>query len=238
MENRENEEKTIDLKMLLLGLLDRIWLILFVSVICAAAIGIFTKIGIDKKYTSTAQMFVQNKDVEVQNNSAISSSDVAASASLVQVCQRVFTSDSMIAKLQEALMGAGYLFKNEEIVEMINITSPDNNQVMVVNVVSESPEISQIVAKALVDNADGVYREIVKVGSVQMISAATFPEEPSSPNLKKNILLGFMAGFVLICAIIVIIDICDTKIKPTDNLMDMYGSPLIAEIMDFDAEIK
>ena len=237
MENRENEEKTIDLKMLLLGLLDRIWLILFVSVICAAAVGIFTKIGIDKKYTSTAQMFVQNKDIEVQN-SAISSSDVAASASLVQVCQRVFTSDSMMAKLQDALTNAGYLYKNEEITEMISITSPDNNQVMVVNVVSESPEISQLVASAILANADTVYKELVKVGSVQTISAATFPEEPSSPNLKKNILLGFAAGFVLICAIVVIIDICDTKIKPTDNLMDMYGAPLIAEIMDFDAEIK
>lgn len=237
MENRENEEKTIDLKMLLLGLLDRIWLILFVSVICAAAVGIFTKIGIDKKYTSTAQMFVQNKDPEAQNSS-ISSSDVAASASLVQVCQRVFTSDSMMAKLQDTLTNAGYLFKNEEIIEMIDITSPDNNQVMVVNVVSESPEISQLVASAIIANADNVYREIVKVGSVQTISAATFPESPSSPNLKKNILLGFAAGFVLICAIVVVIDICDTKIKPTDNLMDMYGAPLIAEIMDFDAEIK
>ncbi len=237
MENRENEEKTIDLKMLLFGLLDRIWLILFVSVICAAAVGIFTKIGIDKKYTSTAQMFVQNKDVEAQD-SAISSSDVAASASLVQVCQRVFTSDSMMAKLQEALTNEGYLYKNDEITEMISITSPDNNQVMVVNVVSESPEVSRLVASAIIANADNVYREIVKVGSVQTISAATFPEEPSSPNLKKNILLGFAAGFVLICAIVIIIDICDTKIKPTDNLMDLYGAPLIAEIMDFDAEIK
>lgn len=237
MENVEREEKTIDLKTLLLCLLDRVWLIILVSVICAAAVGIYTKLAVDNKYTSTATMFVQNKDTAAEDSS-ISSSDVAASASLVKVCQKVFTSDSMIRICQEELAKAGYVFTEKEIQEMINIVSEDNNQVMTVNAVSESPEISQLVASVLVTNADSVYKEIVKIGSVQTISAATFPEEPSSPDLKKNMLLGFAAGFVLICAIVVIIEICDTKIKPSDNLMEMYGVPLIAEIMDFDSEIK
>lgn len=237
MDNIERDEKTIDLKTLLFCLLDRVWLIVIVSLICAASVGIYTKIGIDKEYTSAAKMYVQNKDT-ADKDSAISSSDITAAASLVQSCQDIFTSDMMIEILQNSLAKAGYIYSNEAIKEMITISSPNNTPVMVVSAVSGDPNVSQIVANTIVTNADNVYSEIVQVGSVRVITSATYPEGPSSPNLKKNMLLGFAAGFVLICAVVILMEICDTKIKPQDNLMELYGVPLIAEIMDFDAEVK
>lgn len=238
MENVERDEKTIDLKTLLFCLLDRVWLILLVSLICAAAVGIYTKIGIDNKYTSQAKMYVQNKDSSENSSSSISSSDITASASLVQSCQDIFTSDMMIAILQRELTVKGYIYTDSQIKEMITITSPNNTPVMIVSAVSEAPEVSQIVANAIVTNSNEVYKAIAKIGSAEVINSATYPESPSSPNLKKNMLLGFAAGFVLICAVVILIEICDTKIKPQDNLMELYGVPLLAEIMDFDAELK
>ena len=240
METNERDEKTIDLKTILFCLLDRVWLILLVACICAAAVGIYTKIGIDDKYTSQAKMYVQNRDTSEGNTaSAISSSDINAAASLVQSCQDIFTSDMMVGILQKDLSAAGYgYFKDSEIKSMITITSPNNTPVMVVSVVSESPVVSQIVANSIVNNSDTVYKEIAKIGSATLINGATMPESPSSPDLKKNMMLGFAAGFILICAIVIIIEICDNKIKPQDNLMELYGVPLIAEIMDFDVEVK
>lgn len=238
MENVERDEKTIDLKTLLFCLLDRVWLILLVSLICAAAVGIYTKIGIDNKYTSQAKMYVQNRDTTEGNSNAISSSDITASASLVQSCQDIFTSDMMVAILQRELTVKGYAYTDSQIKGMITISSPNNTPVMIVSAVSESPEVSQIVANAIVTNSNEVYKAIAKIGSAEVINSATYPESPSSPNLKKNMLLGFAAGFVLICAVVILIEICDTKIKPQDNLMELYGVPLIAEIMDFDTEIK
>lgn len=238
MENIERDEKTIDLKTLLFCLLDRIWIILLVSCICAAAVGIYTKIGIENKYTSQAKMYVQNKDTSESNANSVSASDITASASLVQSCQDIFTSDIMIDIIQKELAKASYVYTDNQIKSMITISSPNNTPVMVVSAVSEDPNVSKIVANTIVINSNYVYREIAKIGSAEIINSANFPESPSSPNLKKNMLLGFAAGFVLICAVVIIIEICDTKIKPTDNLMELYGVPLIAEIMDFDADVK
>lgn len=237
--NNNERESTIDLKRILFILLGKKWIILAVSVVFAIAIGLYTEICIDEQFTSVATMFVQNKDVDGENSSStISSSDMIASSSLAKVCQDIFTSDRMLVKVEKSLTELGYSVDKKQLKNMITITSTNENQVMNVKVVSAEPMLSQEIASLVAENANDVYKDIVKIGSVEIISDATYSEIPSSPNLKRNIALGFIIGFVLMCAAIIIADLLDTKIKPQDNLIEIYGIPLFAEIMDFDLELK
>lgn len=237
--NKNEQESTIDLKRLLFILLGKKWIILAVALLFAIALGAYTKLCVDEKYTSVSTMYVQNKEVGGENSStSISSSDVLAASSLAKVCQNIFTSDRMLQKVEDELSAQGYEVTKKQLKGMITITSENENQVMDVAVVSGEPLLSQEIASLVAKNANDVYRDIVKIGSVEIISDATYSEAPSSPNLKKNIVLGFLIGFVLMCAAIIIADLLDTKIKPQDNLLDMYGIPLFAEIMDFELELK
>lgn len=236
MVSNERDEKTIDLAAIFFCLLDRVWIIILVALISAVTVGIYTKIAVNEKYTSAAVMYVQNKDTD--NNTAISQGDISAAASLVTVCQEIFTSDRMIDIVQNGLKQNGYVYTNDELRQMVSITSPNNNSVMTVNAISDRPEVSQLVAQLVVSNADKVFREIVKAGTVETISAATYPDKPSSPNVVKNMLIGFLAGFVIICGVFVVRYLCDKKIKPQDDLLELYGIPVFAEIMDADLEVK
>lgn len=237
--NNNEQESSIDLKRLFFLLLGKKWIILAVSLIFAAAVGIYTEFCMEDKYTSVATMFVQNKDVGGENSStSISSSDMVASSSLAKVCQDIFTSDRMLVKVSDSLKTLGYDVTTKQLKGVISITSTNENQVMNVVVVSSDPLLSQEIASLVAQNANEVYREIVKIGSVEIISDATYSASRSSPILRRNVPIGFIIGFVLICAAIIIADLLDTKIKPQDNLIEMYGIPLFAEIMDFDLELK
>ncbi len=239
MENK-NQEVTIDLKRIFSILLSKLWLVIVVSVVAAAAFGAYTVLAIDEEYTSVAMMYVQNKEVGGENSStSISSSDMVAASSLAKVCQDIFTSDRMLDKVEVSLTEAGYTdITAKSIKKMITITSTNENQVMNVTVISGDPMLSQEIASLIAKNANDVYRDIVKIGSVEIISDASYSETPSSPNVKRNIVLGFIAGFILTCVVIVVIDLLDTKIKPQENLAEMYGVPVFAEILDFDVELK
>ncbi len=239
MENK-NREVTIDLKRIFSLLLSKIWIIIVAAVVAASAFGAYTVLAVDEEYTSVAMMYVQNKDVGGDNSSSsISSSDMVAASSLAKVCQDIFTSDRMLNKVEEALSEAGYKdITANNIKKMITITSTNENQVMNVTVISDDPMLSQEIASLIANNANDVYRDIVKIGSVEMISEASYSDTPSSPNVKRNILIGFIAGLVLTGVVIVVIDLLDTKVKPQENLAEMYGIPVFAEILDFDVELK
>lgn len=236
--NNKEQENTIDLKRIFSLLLSKAWIVLLVSVVFAVVIAVYTKFAVDEKFTSVATMFVQNKEVGENSSTSISSSDMVASSSLAKVCQEIFTSDRMLVKVETALNEIVYEVSKNQLKNMITITSVNENQVMTLNVISGDPKLSFEVASLITLNAEQVYRDIVKIGTVETISEASFSEIPSSPNLKRNIVLGFLLGFVLTCAVIIITDFLDTKIKPQDNLSEIYGIPLFAEIMDFDIEMK
>lgn len=238
MENK-NQDVTIDLKRIFSLLLSKLWIIIVAAVVAASAFGAYTVLAVDEEYTSVAMMYVQNKDVGGDNSSSISSSDMVAASSLAKVCQDIFTSDRMLNKVEEALSDAGYKdITANDMKKMITITSTNENQVMNVTVISDDPMLSQEIASLISYNANDVYRDIVKIGSVEMISEASYSDTPSSPNVKRNILIGFIAGLVLTSVVIVIIDLLDTKVKPQENLAEMYGIPVFAEILDFDVELK
>lgn len=237
--NNKEQENTIDLKRILALLLSKIWIILLVAVVFAAAVAVYTKLAIDEEYTSVATMYVQNKEVGIEGSStSISSSDMVASSSLAKVCQDIFTSDRMLVKVETSLKELGYEVTAKQLKKMIKITSTNENQVMTLTVVSGDPMLSLEIASLVTLNAEEVYRDIVKIGSVETISEASYSETPSAPNLKRNVILGFLLGFLLMCVAIVLTDLLDTKVKPQDNLSEMYGIPLFAEIMDFDIEMK
>ena len=107
--NNKEQENTIDLKRILALLLSKIWIILLVAVVFAAAVAVYTKLAIDEEYTSVATMYVQNKEVGIEGSStSISSSDMVASSSLAKVCQDIFTSDRMLVKVETSLKELGY----------------------------------------------------------------------------------------------------------------------------------
>ena len=233
-------ETTIDLKVLLSALLKHIKFIILVTLIFAAGALFFTKFFMTEKYTATAQIYVDPRN-DAATDTQISYNDLYAAEKLVNTCQILFTGDKMVEYVAEDLKGKYDIdkFSNSQLKSMISVeAAAEETSVMNIRVVTDDPELSKIIANIVVDRANEVYKAIVEGGTVKTVNTAVKPAGPSSPNTKRNVTLGFAAGLILSCGIIIVIEILDTKVKPTDELEQMYGIPLFAEIVDCESNIK
>lgn len=235
-------EKTLDLKLLCLNLLKHYKFIIFVTLIITAGSFFITKFFITEKYTAIAQVYVDPRnDVSSDSQSSqLNYNDLTAAEKLVNTCQILFTGDKMaecvITNLKNYKV-EGYSIS--EIKSMVTVeAATTGTSIMNIKVVTADPQLSTEIAKIIQEKADEVYTEIVKGGSVSIVNEPLVPTQPSSPNVPRNVALGFIIGFVFACAVITILEMVDTKIKPSDDLEQMYGVPLFAEILDFEANVK
>ena len=59
---------------------------------------------------------------------------------------------------------------------------------------------------------------------------------PYEPNNLKNTLLGLLVGLVTSCVIAILLELIDTTIKADDDIQEIYGLPVFAEIPDFETQ--
>lgn len=237
----DNNEKTIDLKSIYQMLIKHIKFIIILTVICTVFAYIISAFFITKQYTSNVMLYVQSNEVtQDQQQSGLSYNDIQVSERLANTCQKLFTSEKMTDKILEDLKNDYNVteFSASDIQSWITVTAVEETSILTVSVTTSDPDLAAAVAQSLDLNAHDVYSSIVESGVVKEVVAATVPKAPSSPNVSKNTLLGFIIGLVLGCAIVIVLEMVDTKVKPNDDLLAMYGIPMFAEIVDFEANVK
>lgn len=238
MEN--NVENTIDLKVLFTALISHLKFIIIVTLMFTIGAFCITKFFITDKYTATAQIYVDPRN-NTSPDAALNYQDLSAAEKLVSTCQILFTGDRMAEYVEKDLKNKYDMddYSASQLKSMITVeVASTGTSVMNIKVVSEDAETSAIIANIVLSRANEVYKDIVEGGVVKTVNTAVVPEGPSSPNVFKNVLLGFALGFIFSCGIIVVLELVDTKIKPTDDLEQMYGIPLFAEILDFETNVK
>ena len=85
------------------------------------------------------------------------------------------------------------------------------------------------VANALAESVGDVAREVMNVESVNVIDEASAPTAPSGPNRPLYIAVGLMAGLFAAVAIVVLMDMLDTRVRG-DEIVELLGVPVIGRI--------
>lgn len=237
----DSTEKTIDLKSIYLMLKKHLRFIIVVTVIFTIGAFIISEFIMSKKYTASVMLYVQsNEETQLQSSSSVDYSQLQASEKLANTCQVLFTSENMISRIIDDLKEDYGVtqYTSSDISEWVTVTAEEDTSILNVSVETENPDLSAAVAQSIDLNAHEVYSSIVDKGVVKEVVAATVPDSPSSPNVKKITAIGLLVGLVLSCGIAIVIEMLDTKIKPGDDLYAMYGIPVFAEIVDFEANVK
>ena len=100
---------------------------------------------------------------------------------------------------------------------------------MEVSVSTPNPEVSQKIIQTILDNADTEMARVIQGGSVHVVDNASFNKKPSSPNVSRNVMLGFLVGIIFCVAVIYYLDIFDTRIK-SDLDCKKFKLPILGEI--------
>jgi len=222
----ETREIDIDLRKIVYMLRTKIVFILLITIFGGVAAGAFTHFFIEPTYTATVKFYVQNSADTVSTSSLIDKSELDAAEKLVNFCIYVIKTDTVLDKVAENVQ----ISSTDKLSSMISTTAIEETMAFQVTVKSKDPALSAKIANSIAKIAPEEIVRIVKGGGVSVIDYAKKPTKPSSPNLKKNTLIGALAGFVLSFAAFFIYEVFDTTITDTKDLERVFEIPVLGTI--------
>ena len=186
-----------------------------------------TNFLIPKKYESRAMLYVENKN---QASDSVNINDINAAQKLVNTCQILFKSGTILENLIAEL---DLPYDKETLNNMIVTQSVNSTEILEIVVESGDPLESQLIVNALVELAEAEFKRVIKQGSIEVVDFGEVNTQPSSPNVKLFTAAGFVLCFALIYVIALIRDMFDVTVKTGDDLSQNYKVPVFAEIADF-----
>ncbi|MBR4062863.1 MAG: hypothetical protein IKK01_07345 [Clostridia bacterium] len=231
MDNKEfSEEYSIDLLRLLKVLWSKAWIIAICGLL-AAAIGFsFAAFAIEPTYSSTVKLYVNNNSLSLGGASlSLSTGDISASRSLVVTYGEILDNRTT---LEEVIEKTECPYTYKELSKMLKYGSLNNTEVMFVTVTTTDPyeasEIANCISEVLPVRISG----IIKGATMIVVDSAVPVLEKVEPSITKYTAIGFMLGFVLCCAVIVVFDILDDTIHDEEHVLTTYEYPILARIPD------
>ena len=62
------------------------------------------------------------------------------------------------------------------------------------------------------------------------LDEAVVPQNPSSPNIKRNVVIGFVLGGVVISILVILSEVLDDRVKKPEDIEEVMGITLLGVI--------
>lgn len=227
MNTNDNASIEIDV----LYLLRKLWSKKFFIVFVGLLVGTITLLGsvffIKPKYTSTTRIYVVSRS----SDATLTNQDLQAGSYLVNDYKEVITSSEVLSSVidQEKLsMSAGALSGE------ITVTIPTDTRVISISVTDTDAQRASDIANTVREVAAEKIKAVTKVDDVTTLESATKPSHPSSPNVKKNAVIGALAGTFLAIVGILVAEVLDDRVRRPEDIEETLGMTLLGVVPDVD----
>lgn len=230
------EEDTIDLLRLIKALWHRAWAIVLCAIILGGVAFAYAAFLITPTYQSQVELYVNNSSISIGSTSvSISSSDITASQSLVDTYIVILESRTT---LEQVIEEAGLEYSYSELLSMISASAVNSTEIFSVTVTNSDPVIAAEIANTIADVLPERISEIVSGSSAVVVDTAVAAVSKSAPNISKYTAMGILAGIVLSCFVIVVLELLDDVIHDEEYLLQTYNIPILAVIPDLTGKKK
>lgn len=197
-------------------------LVIILPVVCAIAMGAVSFTLMKNTYTAQTNMYILAKSQQATNSSNYS--DLTASQMLANDVATLLDSDVVTGAAAKSLG-----LKNLNGFS-VSVSSETTSRVISLSVTGSDPTQTAAVANAMAESVSNVARDVQMAESVNVIDAASTPEKPSGPNRKLYIAVAFMGGLFLAVAIVVLMDMLNTRVRDAEDAEELLGVPVIGRI--------
>lgn len=225
MKNQDNQTVEIDVLSLVKTLWRRKFLIVVTAFVMAiVALGYSTFI-IKPNYTSTTRIYVVNR--QANENSTLTNQDLQAGTYLVKDYKEIILSQDVLAKVIDDLK---LNVQPSALAKKINVTVPTDTRIVSIAVSDGDAKEAARIANSLRQIAAEKIIAVTKVSDVTTLEEAEVPNSPSSPNIRRNTFIGFLAGGVLISVVILVVEVLDDRVKKPEDVEEALGITLLGVV--------
>lgn len=227
MNTNDNASIEIDVLYLLRKLWSKKFFIVFVGLLVGTIALLGSVFFIKPKYTSTTRIYVVSRS----SDTSLTNQDLQAGSYLVNDYKEVITSSEVLSSVidQEKLsMSTGELSKE------IAVTIPTDTRVISIAVTDTDAQRACDIANTVRQVAAEKIKAVTKVDDVTTLESATKPSHPSSPNVKKNAVIGALAGVFLAIVGILVAEVLDDRVRRPEDIEETLGMTLLGVVPDVD----
>ena len=227
MNNQENQAVEIDVFAMLKTLWKRKFSIVLVALVFAIAAFGYSAFLAKKEYQSTSRIYVVSR--QNQDNNALTNSDLQAGSYLVKDYREIILSQNVLSQAIEELK---LDMTPVELSKKISVSVPTDTRILSITAKDGDPKEAARIANGLRNVAAEKIISVTKVSDVTTLDEAEVPQSPSSPNIKRNVLLGFIAGAGLMVVLMVVVEVLDDRVKRPEDIEELMGFTLLGIVPD------
>ncbi|OFK11072.1 capsular biosynthesis protein CpsC [Streptococcus sp. HMSC073D05] len=227
MNNQENQAVEIDVFAMLKTLWKRKFSIVLVALVFAIAAFGYSAFLAKKEYQSTSRIYVVSR--QNQDNNALTNSDLQAGSYLVKDYREIILSQNVLSQAIEELK---LDMTPAELSKKISVSVPTDTRILSITAKDGDPKEAARIANGLRNVAAEKIIAVTKVSDVTTLDEAEVPQTPSSPNIRRNVLLGFIAGAGLMVVLMVVVEVLDDRVKRPEDVEELMGFTLLGVVPD------
>ena len=226
---KENKEIAIDVVQLFKILWKKKIAIILTAIVAAVLAFGVSSFVLTPEYSSTTRIYVVNRNQS--ENAGLTNQDLQAGSYLVKDYKEIILSQDVLEKVISNLKleqtGKGLSKK-------IQVTVPVDTRIVSIAVKDDQPEEASRIANALREVAAEKIIKVTRVSDVTTLEEARPALTPSSPNIRRNTMLAFLAGGAVMVILILLLELLDDRVKRPEDVEEVMQVALLGIVPDLD----
>lgn len=226
---KEQNMMEIDVFQLLKILWKRKVLIALVAIVTGVVAFAYSSFIVKPEYTSTTRIYVVNRNQG--DKPGLTNQDLQAGSYLVKDYREIILSQDVLEKVATDLK---LDLPSKGLGSKIKVTVPADTRIVSISVTDRAPEEASRIANSLREVAAQKIISVTRVSDVTTLEEARPATSPSSPNIRRNTMIGFLAGAVVMIVTVLLIELLDTRVKRPEDVEDVMQIALLGVVPNLD----
>ncbi|VRO52955.1 capsular polysaccharide biosynthesis protein Cap5A [Streptococcus pneumoniae] len=226
---KEQNTLEIDVFQLFKTLWKRKLMILIVALVTGTGAFAYSTFIVKPEYTSTTRIYVVNRNQG--DKPGLTNQDLQAGTYLVKDYREIILSQDALEKVATNLK---LDMPAKTLASKVQVAVPADTRIVSISVKDKQPEEASRIANSLREVAAEKIVAVTRVFDVTTLEEARPATTPSSPNVRRNSLFGFLGGAVVTVIAVLLIELLDTRVKRPEDVEDVLKIPLLGLVPDFD----
>ena len=221
MKTTESAELEIDLVELFTLVWHKFWLVLIGLIVGAGIAYSVVRFGMTPKYQATSTIYIFSKTTSIT-----SLADLQIGSQLTEDFQIIAKTRDVV---ESVIVEHGLNTSYESLASRITVTNPASSHMLQITVQDTDPNAAANISNWLSDKLRDQIAEIMNTDRPSVVQRALPPKGQSSPNVRRDTVIGGMLGALLVVAVLVIRHLMDDTIKISDDVRKYLGLDVLAE---------
>ncbi|MCY7159696.1 capsular polysaccharide biosynthesis protein CpsC [Streptococcus mitis] len=222
---KEQNTMEIDVFHLFKILWKRKILIALVAIVAGALAFAYSAFIVKPEFTSTTRIYVVNRNQG--DKPGLTNQDLQAGSYLVKDYREIILSQDVLEKVTSDLK---LDLSPKALASKIKVTVPVDTRIVSISVNDRVPEEASRIANSLREVAAEKIISITRVSDVTTLEEARPAIAPSSPNIRRNTIIGLLGGTVFTVIAVLIVELVDTRVKRPEDIEDVMQIALLGVV--------